>query len=123
GEEDRGAARDRHPLSGVSVAPERQQVLLGAEPESVSVAHPALLDHLELPRDAGLMAHEDESAGLPVRFCGVLRRRAVRHAAPDDAMALREPPLPPERVPWVGPPDVSPERAPQSLVVVLVAEV
>src|SRR5262245_28660299 len=67
---------------------------LAAEPEGVAVVAPLRLDDLELPRDRGLHADEQQPALLAVVLRAVRQLRPVRHAPAQDPMTRAQAALP-----------------------------
>ena len=94
-----------------------------AQAERVAVVAPLRLDDLELARDRGLQADEEQPARLAVVRSAVGQGRPVGHAAAQDPVARGEPALPAQRVSGVGAPHVGTARAAQAELVVAVAEV
>ena len=99
------------------------RVGLAAQAERVAVVAPLRLDDLELARDRGLQADEEQPARRAVVRGAVGQRRAVGHPAAQDPVARGEPALPAERVARVRAPHVGAARAAQPERVVAVAEV
>src|SRR5437588_3220890 len=97
GEEVGRVAGDRH--LAVAVGAAEEEVPVAAEGEDVAVVAPLALDGLELTLDVGVEADEDEAAGGAVVLHDAGRQGvAKRHAAADDAVALRAHAAPAEPV-------------------------
>ena len=97
----------------------KHEVALVAQPEGVAVHQPVSLDQLELPRDAGVEAHEDQPAPL-APFSVVL---FVGHPSADDPMAAAAHGPPFQARARVGAARVRSDRASDTVGVAAVVEV